>query len=167
MGVAQSDIQIRSFQKEDYSACAKIYKVGMDTGIATFETKVPDWEKWNTKFLSQCRFVAEANLSIIGWCALSPFSTREVYKGVAEVTIYIAEKAQKKGIGKLLLQHLVKESEILGFWTLQARIFTENTASIVLHEKCGFRKVGIREKLGQRDGIWYDNILLERRSKKV
>lgn len=165
MGVAQSDIQIRNFQKEDYSACAKIYKEGMDTGIATFETKVPDWEKWNAKFLPQGRFVAETNKSILGWCALSPFSTREVYKGVAEVTIYIAEETQKKGVGTLLLQRLVKESEISGFWTLQARIFTENIASIVLHEKCGFRKVGIREKLGQRDGIWYDNVLLERRRK--
>lgn len=167
MSVAQSDIQIRSFQKEDYSACAKIYQEGMDAGIATFETKVPDWEKWNTKFLPQCRFVAELNATIVGWCALSPFSVREVYKGVAEVTIYIAAEAQQKGIGTLLLQHLVNESEISRFWTLQARIFTENTASIVLHEKCGFRKVGIREKLGQRDGIWYDNVLLERRSKKV
>lgn len=167
MSVAQSDIQIRNFQKEDYSACAKIYKAGMDTGIATFETNVPNWEKWNTKFLSHCRFVAEIDTTIIGWCALSPFSAREVYKGVAEVTIYIAEEAQQKGVGTLLLQQLISESEKAGFWTLQARIFTENTASIVLHEKCGFKKVGIREKLGQRDGIWYDNVLLERTSKKV
>ena len=139
----------------------------MDTGIATFETKVPNWEKWNTKFLPQCRFVAEVDQEVLGWCALSPFSSREVYRGVAEVTIYIAEKAQHKGIGKLLLKHLVAESERAGFWTLQARIFTENIASIKLHEKCGFRQVGIREKLGMRNGVWYDNVLLERRSQKV
>ena len=155
---------IRLFQKEDYSACAKIYKTGMDTGIATFETIVPDWEQWNTKFLPQCRFVAEADQEVLGWCALSPFSSREVYRGVAEVTIYIAEKAQHKGIGKQLLQHLIVESEHAGFWTLQARIFTENVASIKLHENYGFRQVGIREKLGMRDGVWYDNVLLERRS---
>lgn len=167
MSLAQLDIQIRLFKKKDYSACAKIYKTGMDTGIATFEIKVPDWEKWNTKFLIQCRFVAEADQEVLGWCALSPFSTREVYRGVAEVTIYIAEKAQGKGIGKLLLKHLVAESEHAGFWTLQARIFTENVASIKLHEKCGFRQVGIREKLGQREGVWYDNVLLERRSRSI
>ncbi|MEP0263199.1 N-acetyltransferase family protein [Dokdonia sp.] len=165
MSVTQPDIQIRLFRKEDYSACAKIYKTGMDTGIATFETKVPDWETWDAKFLASCRFVVEDDNEIIGWCALSPFSTREVYRGVAEVTIYIAVKAQQKGIGKRLLQHLITESETSGFWTLQARIFTENIASIVLHEKCGFGKVGIREKLGQREGVWYDNVLLERRSK--
>jgi len=158
---------IRSLQKEDFAACAKIYKAGMATGVATFETKVPGWETWNAKFLELCRFVAEIDTTIVGWCALSPFSTRDVYRGVAEVTIYIASEAQQKGIGKLLLEHLIAESEISGFWTLQARIFTENTASIVLHEKCGFRQVGVREKLGQRDGVWYNNVLLERRSKTI
>ena len=115
--------QIRLFQKNDYSACAKIYKDGMDTGIATFETKVPDWDTWNAKFLKQCRFVAEANQTILGWCALTPFSLREVYKGVAEVTIYVAKEAQQKGIGKLLLQHLIKESEKANFWTYKQRFF--------------------------------------------
>lgn len=157
-------VSIRSFQKKDYSACAKIYKDGMDTGIATFETKVPDWNAWNAKFLKQCRFVAEANQTILGWCALTPFSSREVYKGVAEVTIYVAKEAQQKGIGKLLLQHLIEESEKVNFWTLQAKIFAENTVSINLHKNCGFRVVGTREKLGMRGGIWYDNVLLERRS---
>ena len=167
MSVARSDVQIYSFQKEDFPACAKIYKEGMDTGIATFETKVPDWEQWNAKFLQQCRFVAKCNDEVIGWCALSSFSSREVYSGVAEVTIYIAEKAQRKGIGKLLLEQLIVESEQAGFWTLQAKVFPENRGSILLHEKCGFRKVGVREKLGMRDGIWYNNVLLERRSNLV
>ncbi|WP_299217013.1 GNAT family N-acetyltransferase [uncultured Dokdonia sp.] len=155
---------IRLFQKEDYAACAKIYKEGMDTGIATFETIVPDWEVWDAKFLFQCRFVAEVDNTVLGWCALSPFSSRKVYSGVAEVTIYIASEAQGMGIGKKLLEQLVTESEGAGFWTLQARIFPENIASIKLHEKCGFRVVGTREKLGMRDGVWYDNVLLERRS---
>ena len=158
-------VHIRLFQKEDYSACAKIYKTGMETGIATFETNVPDWEQWNAKFLAQCRFVAEADHKVVGWSALSPFSSRNVYSGVAEITIYIAPEAQGMGIGKELLQHLVRESEHAGFWTLQAKIFPENTTSIKLHEKCGFRVVGTREKLGMRDGIWYDNVLLERRKK--
>ncbi len=165
--IHQHQASIRLFQKKDYSACAKIYKTGMDTGIATFETKVPNWEKWNTKFLPQCRFVAETDQNVVGWCALSPFSSREVYRGVAEVTIYIAEKVQQKGIGKQLLQHLIIESERAGFWTLQARVFTENVASIKLHENYGFREVGVREKLGQRDGVWYDNVLLERRSRLI
>ncbi|GGG22363.1 phosphinothricin N-acetyltransferase [Dokdonia pacifica] len=167
MRVAQPDIQIRLFQKNDYSACAKIYKDGMDTGIATFETKVPDWDTWNAKFLKQCRFVAEANQTILGWCALTPFSSRKVYKGVAEVTIYVAKEAQQKGIGKLLLQHLIKESEKANFWTLQAKIFPENIASIKLHESYGFRKVGVRKKIAMRGGIWYDNVLLERRSHQI
>lgn len=160
-------VYIRNFQKEDYSACAKIYKAGMETGIATFETEVPDWDAWDAKFLKQCRFVAEADQTILGWCALSWFSSRTVYKGVAEVTIYIAKEAQQKGIGKQLLQHLVLESEHAGFWTLQAKIFPQNVASIKLHEKCDFRQVGIREKLGMRDGTWYDNVLLERRSRLI
>lgn len=159
--------QIRLFQKEDYSACAKIYKTGMDTGIATFETNVPDWDAWNAKFLPQCRFVAEANQEVVGWCALTPFSSREVYKGVAEVTIYIAPEARGMGVGKMLLQQLIVESERAGFWTLQAKIFAVNTASIKLHENCGFRIVGTREKLGMRDGVWYDNVLLEKRSLSI
>lgn len=160
-------MHIRSFKKEDYPSCAKIYKEGMATGIATFETKTPDWETWDVKFLASCRFVAETKGVIVGWCALSPFSSREVYRGVAEVTIYIAAETQQKGIGKQLLQHLITESETSGFWTLQARIFTENVGSIRLHETCGFRQVGIRKKLGMRDGVWYDNVLLERRNKNM
>lgn len=156
--------QIRLFKKKDYSACAKIYKTGMDTGIATFETTVPDWDTWNAKFLPQCRFVVVSENTVLGWCALTSFSSRKVYSGVAEVTIYIAPEVQGMGIGKKLLQHLIIESEQVGFWTLQAKIFALNTASINLHKNAGFRIVGTREKLGMRDGVWYDNVLLERRS---
>ncbi|MBW2938520.1 GNAT family N-acetyltransferase [Aureisphaera sp. CAU 1614] len=153
--------------KEHYHAVSKIYNEGIETGIATFETVVPSWEIFNEKFLPVCRFIAKKNDRIVGWCTLSAISKREVYKGVAETTIYIAKDARGKGIGKKLLQHLVFESEKAGFWTLQARIFPQNIASIELHKNAGFRVVGIKEKIGQRLGVWHDNVELERRSKKV
>jgi len=157
-------IHIRSFTGADYDACTSIYKAGLDTGIATFETEVPDWETWNVKFLKACRFVAEDKGDIMGWCALTPYSFRAVYQGVAEVSIYIASAFQGKGVGKALLLHLISESKKSGFWTLQANIFPQNEASIRLHERCGFKILGVREKIGKRLGIWYDNVLLERRS---
>lgn len=155
---------IRPLLKEDYTHCAQIYQDGLDTGMATFETIVPDWVSWDVKFLKQCRFVAIKEEVILGWVALTPFSTREVYKGVAEVTLYISKTARGKGIGRALLMAVIKESERAGFWTLQAKIFAQNEASIALFQKCGFRIVGVREKLAMRDGIWHDNVLLERRS---
>ena len=159
--------QIRPFVASDYPACAKIYADGMATGIATFETVVPDWDGWDAKFLKQCRRVAEGNTGIVGWCALTPFSNRTVYRGVAEVTIYVAASAQGLGVGQQLLRALVIASEACGFWTLLAKIFEANTSSIHLHEKQGFRKVGVLEKIGVRDGLWHNNVLLERRSEKM
>lgn len=156
---------IRPFQPSDYEACARIYGDGIATGIATFETKVPSWPKWDEKFIKTSRFVAEFDEEILGWIALTPFSTREVYRGVAEVTLYIAEEARGKGIGRMLLEHLIPESEKDSFWTLQAKIFPQNVASLSLFTNCGFRKVGVREKIAMRDGIWYDNVLLEHRRK--
>ncbi|MEZ4857527.1 MAG: GNAT family N-acetyltransferase [Flavobacteriaceae bacterium] len=153
--------------KKYYPQVAKIYSDGMATGIATFEAQVPTWEIFNEKFLSKCRFVILENEEVLGWCALSAISKRDVYKGVAETTIYISEKARGRGIGKIVLNHLIKESEKEGFWTLQARIFPQNSASLQLHKNAGFRIVGTKEKIGQRLGIWYDNIELERRSKKI
>lgn len=155
---------IRSFTKNDYPACAKIYEDGIATGIATFETTVPNWEQWEAKFIAAFTLVVLVDGSIIGWIALSPFSSREVYRGVAEVTLYIDQEARGKGIGKLLLQECIKQSEDGSIWTLQAKIFPQNKPSLSLFEKCGFRVVGVREKLGKRDGIWYDNVLMERRS---
>ncbi len=160
-------MEIIPLHKEHYPAVAEIYANGMDTGIATFETKVPSWEQFNNKFLPTCRFVAIENDAVAGWCTLSAISKREVYKGVAETTIYVSEKHQGKGIGKTLLNHLVNESEKAGFWTLQARIFPQNKASIQLHKSVGFRVIGTKEKIGQRFGVWHDNVELERRSKKV
>lgn len=150
-----------------YTEVAAIYAEGLATGVATFETSVPSWSEWNSKFLDKCRFVAIQDEVVAGWCALSQVSKRAVYKGVAEDTIYIAKKFQGLGIGKKLLKYLINASEDAGFWTLQAGIFPQNKASIRLHEDCGFRVLGIREKIAERDGKWHDNVLLERRSKKV
>lgn len=156
-------VYIRSFNKEDYPACAKIYEEGMATGIATFEIRVPDWKQWDLKFLTPCRLVAYIEKNIVGWIALTPFSSREVYKGVAEVTLYVASNARGKGVGKRLLQECIDLGKKEGFWTLQTKIFSKNKPSLGLFENCGFRKVGVREKLGMRDGRWYDNVLMERR----
>lgn len=154
-------------QQKHYPAIAAIYEEGMSTGIATFETEVPLWEQWTLKFLPHCRFVLIVDNEVAGWCALSPVSKRKVYQGVAEDTIYIAKKFQNKGHGKMLLEYLITESEKFGYWTLQAAIFPQNTSSIHLHDLCGFRQIGIREKIAKRDGIWYDNVMMERRKKPI
>jgi phosphinothricin acetyltransferase len=157
-------MNIRPLIESDYNEVSSIYKKGLDTGIATFETHVPTWVFWDHKFLSDCRFVIEDQNVIIGWCALSKDSEREVYNGVAEDTIYIDPEFQGKHIGRRLLNHLITESERKGFWSLYAAIFPQNEASITLHKNCGFRIIGIREKIAQRNGKWYDNVLMERRS---
>ena len=160
-------MKITALREIHFPAVSKIYTEGIATGIATFETQVPDWEIWNDKFLQECRFVALIDNEIIGWCALSGVSKRSVYSGVAENTVYVAEKARGKGVGKALLLHLISESEKAGFWTLQAGIFPQNEVSIELHKQCGFRVIGTREKIAERGGVWFDNVLLERRSKKI
>jgi thioredoxin type arsenate reductase len=165
--VAAVKMEIVPLQKEHYKSVSEIYAEGLATGIASFETAVPSWQQWNEKFLPACRFVVLIDTQVAAWCALSTVSKRAVYKGVAEDTIYVAERHQAKGIGKELLTYLINESEKAGFWTLQAGIFSENNASIKLHNDCGFRILGIREKIAERDGKWYDNVLMERRSKKV
>ena len=161
------EIRVRPLLKEDWDSVSKIYKEGMATGIATFETRIPSWTEWDEKHIESCRIVAELDSFVVGFAVLSQVSKREVYKGVAEVTLYISKNHRGKRIGELLLNALIIESEKHGFWTLNAAIFSENTKSIHLHEKCGFRIVGVREKLGQRYGKWHDNYLLERRSKTI
>lgn len=138
---------------------------GIATGNATFETEAPRWAAWDATHRRDCRLIALSDGHIIGWGALAPVSATQVYVGVAEVSIYVAESVRGHGVGQRLLATLIEESEREGIWTLQAGIFPENTASIALHEKCGFRKVGVRERLGQLRGQWRDVILLERRSK--
>lgn len=160
-------IQITSFTQNDWPIISAIYQEGIDTGIATFETKVPSWEAWNATHIKSCRIKAVSKDKTVGWASLSPTSRREVYKGVAEVSIYITSKYQNLGIGKLLLSALINESEKEGFWTLQASIFSQNTPSIALHKSLGFREIGYREKVGKLNDIWYDNTILERRSKLI
>jgi phosphinothricin acetyltransferase len=160
-------MDIKSLKKKHYATVSKIYREGLATGIASFETNIPDWEQWDKKFLNQCRYVVLIENEVVAWCALSWISKREVYKGVAEDTIYVSKLHQGKGIGKKLLQYLIKESEKAGFWTLQAGIFSKNKASLKLHEDCEFRIVGVRNNIAKRDGKWHDNVLMERRSVKI
>lgn len=158
------NVQIRKLNINDWHTVSIIYKQGIDTGNATFEKHVPSWVEWDRNHLTVCRLVAESEKEVIGWAALSHVSDREVYKGVAEISLYVGESHAKKGVGKKLLMQLIEESEAKGIWTLQASIFPKNTASIRLHTSCGFRKVGYREKIGKMDDKWRDTVLLERRS---
>jgi L-amino acid N-acyltransferase YncA len=144
----------------------EIYQQGIATKNATFETECPEWGIWDKKFLQICRFVA-IDIHVLGWATLSATSARLVYKGVAEVTVYVHENARGQSIGKHLLEKLIHESERNGFWTLQAGIFPENLASLKIHKNLGFREVGFREKIAKMDGIWRNTLLLERRSKIV
>ena len=139
----------------------------MATGNATFEREVPTWEEWDKSHLNECRLVARSDGRIIGWAALSPVSSRRIYSGVAEVSLYVAESMQGVGVGKALLEASIQASERVGLWTLQAGIFPENGASMALMKSCGFREVGRRERLGKMDGVWRDVLLVERRSKIV
>jgi L-amino acid N-acyltransferase YncA len=158
---------LHRFISTDWDGVREIYRQGLATRNATFETEVPSYENWVKKFHSDLLWVACVNDNIIGWAGLQPVSERKVYSGVAEVTIYIDLNNTGKGIGKLLMNHLVKESERAGIWTLYSSIFPENKPSIDLHESTGFRKIGYREKIAQLDGVWRNTVLLERRSKTV
>jgi len=160
-------MDIRNIEQENFYQVAEIYKQGIETGIATFQNDIPDWESWDKSHLPNCRIAVFEDNEMAGWAALTPVSGRCVYAGVAEVSVYVAAKFRGKKVGEFLLNHLIKESEKAGLWTLQSGIFPDNTGSIKLHEKCGFRRIGYREKIGKKDGIWKDNIIMERRSKVV
>jgi phosphinothricin acetyltransferase len=143
-----------------------IYLEGLATGHATFETEAPEWERWDASHLLSCRLVAVADDGVVaGWAALAPVSARKVYAGVAEVSVYVSDEFRGAGVGRVLLEALVQESEAEGLWTLQASIFPENEASVALHRVCGFREVGRRERIGRLKDCWRDTVLLERRSK--
>lgn len=151
----------------DWSAISRIYAEGIANGFATFETEIPNYETWDTAHMETCRIVALENKNILGWAALSPVSTRCVYGGVAEVSVYVGKKARGQGVGKLLMKTLIDKSEKDGIWTLQSGIFPENKGSIKLHEQMGFRYIGKRERVGKLNEVWKDNLLFERRSEVV
>lgn len=151
-------------QPDHWPAVRSIYLDGIATGAATFETDAPSWPEWNANHLEFARLVACENEQVIGWAALSPVSQRRAYSGVAEVSVYVSGDRRGKGVGRALLEHLIRESEQNGIWTLQASVFPENAATIALHRACGFREVGKRERIGKLNGTWRDTLLLERRS---
>jgi phosphinothricin acetyltransferase len=157
---------IRDLRPDDWSAVRAIYEDGIRSGDATFETEPPSWEAWAAAH-PKLRLVAERDGEVVGWAALSPASTRHCYRGVGEVSVYVAAAARGAGLGRALLERLVERSERGGYWTLTAGVFPENDASRRLHQACGFREVGVRERLGESGGIWRDVVLLERRSTLV
>jgi L-amino acid N-acyltransferase YncA len=164
---ATSPFTINPVAREHWPEVLRIYLEGSATGNATFETEAPSWEKWDSGHLKNCRLIAQQGSTVLGWAALSLVSSRCVYEGVAEVSVYVAETARGKGVGKSLLSALVDSSEKSGLWTLQAGIFPENAASISLRKSLGFREVGRRERIGKMGETWRDVVLLERRSAKV
>jgi phosphinothricin acetyltransferase len=148
----------------DWAQVRAIYLEGIRSGHSTFETEAPSWEKWDEGHLQIARLVLRDGERIHGWAALSPVSKRRVYRGVAEVTVYVSESMHGQGIGRALLDALIDESEQNGIWTLQASIFPENVASVQLHLRCGFREVGRRERIAMLNGVWRDTLLFERRA---
>jgi L-amino acid N-acyltransferase YncA len=160
------NFRIDAMSPEDWPAVKAIYEEGMATGLGTFETASPSWDEWNAGRLPHSRLVARGT-TIFGWAALSPFSRRPCYRGVAEFGVYVAENARGKGVGRALLEALISSSEAHGIWTLQAATIAQNAASLALQQRCGFRLVGRRERIGKRDGVWHDTILTERRSPRI
>jgi L-amino acid N-acyltransferase YncA len=155
---------IRKMHPVDSQNVLEIYRMGIETRNATFETVVPSWQDWDSKHLPHSRFVSEEDNIVTGWAALSPFSAREPYKGVAEVSIYVATTYRYKNTGSELMKQVIASSESNGIWTLVSSVFPENEATLKLHRKFGFREIGRRERIARLDGIWRDTILLERRS---
>ncbi len=167
MGSGKMDIKIEEMTNSDWPAVEAIYREGIESGDATFETKTPSWERFDTGHLHEGRLVAKSGDTLVGWVALTPVSSRCVYRGVAEISIYIKASARGQGVGKALLKAAIDRSERVGLWTLQAGIFPENMSSLALHRNCGFRMVGYRERIGQMNGHWRDVVLMERRSTVV
>ncbi|WP_235297384.1 GNAT family N-acetyltransferase [Portibacter marinus] len=160
-------MRFESIHLQNFPEVQRIYEEGLATGVATFETHIPEWDKWDSDHLAYGRILATDGKSYLGWASLAPVSGRCVYGGVAEVSVYVSEKARGQGVGYYLLGELIRISEENGIWTLQSGIMPGNIASINLHKKCGFRTIGYREKVAQLNGVWMDNILMERRSKVV
>jgi L-amino acid N-acyltransferase YncA len=167
MPVQAVRVAIHAMDAADWDAVAEIYRRGLETGHASFETSVPAFEEWDAAHLADPRLVARLEGAVVGWAALSPVSDRCVYGGVAEDSVYVAPEVGGRGIGRLLLSELVRRAEEAGIWTVQAGIFPENGASLALHARCGFRVVGRRERLGRHHGAWRDVLLVERRSDAI
>jgi L-amino acid N-acyltransferase YncA len=163
----ENTMVIDDMKPEDWGRVRDIYLEGIATGHATFQKEAPSWKAWDSSHIQSCRVVARMDDKVVGWAALTPVSSRCVYSGVAEVSVYVDQSCAAKGIGTRLLHSLIMKSEKEGFWTLQSSLFPENTASLKLHLNHGFRVMGRREKIGQMDGVWRDTIILERRSKMV
>ena len=159
--------KIEPLLNKDWLQVRSIYAESISTGVASFDTKPPNWRDWDSSRLSSCRFVAREGKNVFGWATLSPVSSTWGYVGVAEVSVHVRQEKQRQGIGSALLKALLAASEKEKYWTISAEIISENIASLTLHRKCGFREVGYREKLGHRQGVWHDVILLERRSQKI
>ena len=158
---------IDQLSADDWEQVRSIYLEGIGEGNSTFETEAPSWERWDEGHLPFARLVIRDGQKILGWAALSPVSKRNVYRGVAELTVYVTESARGQGIGRMLLEALIEASEKYGIWTLQASIFPENEASVKLHLRCGFREVGRRERIAMLRGVWRDTLLFERRSRSA
>lgn len=161
------NLTIRKFVADDWPVVAGIYRQGIETRNATFETEVPELETWRKKFHPDFLWSAESDSRVVAWAGLQPVSLRKAYEGVLELTIYVDLDYAGNGIGKKLMNHLIDESENGGVWTLYSSVFPENTSSMKLHQSAGFREIGYREKIAQLDGKWRNTILFERRSKKI
>jgi L-amino acid N-acyltransferase YncA len=166
MDVAVST-RVRELRQEDWPEVARIFAQGIATRNATFETELPGWEDWDGAHLREHRLVAEADGEVVGWIALAPVSTRCCYAGVAEISAYVAEKARGHGVGTALLEHVIASTERAGIWTLETGVFPENEPSLALLKRFGFREVGVRERIGQLDGVWRDVVFLGRRSEVI
>ena len=160
-------IEVRDLRPSDWPEVARIYREGIETGNATFETEVPSWQEWDAAHLGEHRLVAERNGAVAGWIALVPVSPRECYAGVAEVSAYVGEEARGEGVGSALLTAVIDSSERAGIWTLQTGVFPENDVSLRLLQRLGFRVVGTRERIGRLHGVWRDVVLVERRSEVI
>jgi L-amino acid N-acyltransferase YncA len=157
-------VELRELTHEDWPAVKAIYEQGIARGNATFETEAPSWQDWDKTHLEGHRLVALQGGEVVGWAALTPVSERCVYAGVAENSVYVADSAQGRGVGRALLEELIRRSEEDGIWTIQTGIFPENVASLELHKRCGFRVVGTRERIGKHHGVWRDVVFMERRA---
>ncbi len=159
------ELQIREMLETDWNEVRKIYQYGIDTNLATFAINCPTYADWDQAHLKECRYVITDEEAIAGWAVLSAVSSRCVYAGVAEVSIYIDEKYKNRGVGTKLFNHMIHESEKNGFWLLESLIMQNNAPSLRLHEKCGFREVGYREKMGKdKYGTWRNVVVMEKRS---